>query len=464
MSSKNSTLIRLTARTDKGEVRYHNEDNFLVGANLSTQDWAVQDDVFETDDLGSLLVVADGMGGANAGEVASQIAIQEVKNYFSIADKIPPQSDTVFFKHLNNAVFQAHKSIISYASDNPDCNGMGTTLLLVWVVNTRAYIGWSGDSRCYKYNPTIGLKLLIDDHSLVWEMVKKGELTEDEAAVHEERNIITQSLGAESYPPKPDFVSLELVEGDRLLLCSDGLNSMLLDSEIKKVLDQSNDIGTNSRQLIEAANLAGGEDNVTVIIYELLEANNVAAFGKITETNLPHSTRTTSYNWVWALLVLLLFIGSGLGYWWWNKSQISIPKIVAKDSTTINSVKDTAVIIKQPPIFADTSGVIAPIQNMVSKKELRRAKQDKRYAEEQQRVNRMIYDRFIAERDDIESQMSESNKLTKITNDKATENAAARTLANRKKTLDEKISVQDLMIKEKQSEINQLNLLLKNDN
>jgi serine/threonine protein phosphatase PrpC len=451
MSSKKSTLIRLTARTDKGEVRYHNEDNFLVGANLSTQDWAVRDEVFEAGETGSLLVIADGMGGANAGEVASQIAVEEIKKYFGQVLQSPLQGQEFFFGQLENALFQAHKAIIKHAFDNPECEGMGTTLLLVWVVKTRAYIGWSGDSRCYKYNPNTGLKLLIDDHSLVWDMVKKGELTEDEAAVHDERNIITQSLGADSYPPKPDFRSLELVEGDRLLLCSDGLNSMLLDSEITKILNQSDDITTNSRQLIEAANNAGGEDNITVVMYELVEVGEPEAIENSKKSRNTYTDQKPSKSWVWILLLLL--VTAGLSYWWWSENQTQAPNTTPADTTNGRAAMADTGFMTNPSevVVTDTQQFQNKPQVIDNEKNIPQLKQDKRNAEEQQRVNRTTYDKLITERDDIEIQM-------------ANEAVDKNVLASRKKILDEKISVQDFMIKVKQNEISRLNLLLKNNN
>ncbi len=467
MSSKNSTLIRLTARTDKGEVRYHNEDNFLVGVNLSTQDWAVRDEIFEAGDMGSLLVVADGMGGANAGEVASQIAVEEIKKYFEQSLRSPSGSEDSFFEQLEKALFQAHEVIVKHAFDNPECEGMGTTLLLVWVVKTRAYIGWSGDSRCYKYNPQMGsLQLLIDDHSLVWEMVKKGELTEDEAAVHDERNIITQSLGADSYPPKPEFRSLELVEGDRLLLCSDGLNSMLLDSQIKNILSQNDDITTNSHQLIDASNKAGGEDNITVVMYELVKVGNPEVIEHSKKSHNLYTKQKSSNSWVWILILLLLLVAAGLGYWWWTKSQMQVANITPSDSTDrIAAVTDTivAAIVSQPQ-GNNTQEIVKKSQVVDSQINITQLKQDKRNAEEQQRVNRATYDKLVSTRNDINAQMANDEKLTKIVDGKAVETNAKSVLVSKKKTLDDKISVQDMMIKEKQNEINRLNLLLKNNN
>ena len=463
MSSKKSTLIRLTARTDKGEVRYHNEDNFLIGSNLTTQDWTVRDEVFEASDAGSLLIVADGMGGANAGEVASQIAVDEVKNYFS--KSYTPESEKDYFNYLESALFQGHKAIIKYAFDNPECEGMGTTLLLVWVVGTRAYIGWSGDSRCYKYHPNKEIQILIDDHSLVWEMVKKGELTEDEAAVHDERHIITQSLGTESYPPKPEFRSVELIQGDRLLLCSDGLNSMLLDSQIKAVLDQSDDITHNARQLIEAANKAGGEDNITVVMYELAEVDDPTAIEMSRLSRNPYQVpEKSSTNWVWVLLLALLVVAAGLGYWWWKSSQASNQTTVSlKDSVAISPLIDTAISTIPTPIEpkanATSSSPINSVENI--SKEVAKINRDKKNAEEQLRVNRTAHDKMVIEKEDLDEKIQNTGgELTKIDNGNSIQNP----LILKKNAIIEKIRIQELMIKEKQEEVNRLGALLKKNN
>jgi len=291
------------------------------------------------------MVVADGMGGANAGEVASQIATEAIKKYFS--QKITPTINTEdAYTHLQIALMLAHRQIVQHAAQYPDCEGMGTTILLVWVVANKTFIGWSGDSRCYHYNPSSGLKLLIDDHSLVWEMVMKGELTEDEAAVHDDRNIITQSLGSADYPPNPEFCSIELKQGDRLLLCSDGLNSMLLDREIKFVLSQNDDIAANCIQLIEAANRAGGEDNITVILLEMVADTSTESF--ISPSNNKSVTAGSSRNaLLWAALFVLILMGAG-GYWWYRKHQHHSFKFTEVSQIT----KDTAVMQPQANVVS----------------------------------------------------------------------------------------------------------------
>lgn len=354
---QHNTLIRIAARTDKGKIRYHNEDTFLVGSDLSNQNWRIINEPFTSGPLGSLMVVADGMGGANAGEVASQIATEAIKKYFSQLSTTTVNTEDAY-THLQIALMLAHRLIVQHAARHPDCEGMGTTILLVWVIDNKAYIGWSGDSRCYHYYPSSGLKLLIDDHSLVWEMVMKGELTEDEAAVHDDRNIITQSLGSADYPPNPEFRSVELKQGDRLLLCSDGLNSMLLDREINVVLSQNEDIATNCAQLIEAANRAGGEDNITVVLFEMVADNDSQKFISPPKTK-PIIAGTWRNVLLWSGFLVLLLIGTG-EYWWYRQQQNSL---TSTPETPVQ--QDTAIMQPQANILsiADTAQLQNDLNN-----------------------------------------------------------------------------------------------------
>jgi protein phosphatase len=148
---------------------------------------------------------------------------------------------------------------------------MGTTLTIIWIFPHKSYVAWCGDSRLYIYRKNAFLIPVTDDHSLVWEMVKAGELTPEEARIHPESNIITQSLGTPSFPPKPEAKAFEVHQGDRLLLCSDGLNSMLSDEQIYRILSEEESTITACKKLVEEANEAGGRDNITVIILDVKE-------------------------------------------------------------------------------------------------------------------------------------------------------------------------------------------------
>jgi protein phosphatase len=250
-------------------VREGNEDSFLVCPDLSRSDWEPQPEPFALSGEGALLAVADGMGGANAGEVASAIATDAVKAFFldpaAHADRPEGAGET-----LVDAIFFAHQEIAAHARAHPECRGMGTTLLLVRVLEAKAYFAWSGDSRLYLYREGEGLRILSDDHSLVWELVLEGRLSPDEADTHPQSNIITQSLGAPGYPPKPDMRVEPLRPGDKLLLCSDGLNAMATAQTIESILGQRLPPDVICTELIDEANRNGGYDNTTVILLEVL--------------------------------------------------------------------------------------------------------------------------------------------------------------------------------------------------
>ncbi len=262
-------IIRLGALTDVGQLREHNEDNFLVCPNLTEQNWFLVETPIVLNKAGSLLAVADGMGGENAGEVASAIAMEAIKDFFSartVRDIEAGQAGGLLLK----AILFAHKKVVEHSRNHPECEGMGTTILLAWVINREVYIAWSGDSRCYLYRNGQGLKVLSNDHSVVWELVMNGKLDIDEAESHPESHIITQSLGDNRHPPRPDILVVSLQAGDKLLLCSDGLNGMLTSRAIEQIIRRSRPLGDLCKELIDAANRNGGEDNITVVMMEVL--------------------------------------------------------------------------------------------------------------------------------------------------------------------------------------------------
>ncbi|MEM7368212.1 MAG: PP2C family serine/threonine-protein phosphatase [Bacteroidota bacterium] len=261
--------IDIWSQTDTGKIRDHNEDNFCVSENLANQEWGAKGkSPMLLGKLGSLLAVADGMGGTNAGEVASEIAVQEVQSSFAQIQELP--TDPHIF--LKAVIMRAHQAILEHAKLHPQTRGMGTTLILAWVVDGLLYVAWSGDSRCYLFREGIEFRPLTDDHSLVWEMVKNKILTAEEARTHPDSNIITQSLGNNREAPKPEALKqgIPLQAGDRLLLCSDGLNAMVPDPQIGTLLIQGESAQRTCQSLIEAANLAGGYDNITTLLLDVM--------------------------------------------------------------------------------------------------------------------------------------------------------------------------------------------------
>lgn len=270
--------FRLAVSTNVGNVRTNNEDNFIVCPNLDGNDWLIPKNTNSQINLsqnGCLLVVADGMGGMNAGEVASEIAVESIKEIFSSArlEKIKKKNRTID-SFLEKAVTTADKNIKKRVETDPQTSGMGTTIVIAWIVDGYAHIAWCGDSRAYCYNDNRGLRRLTRDHSYVQQLVDAGKLDPELAFDHPNSNIITRSLGDCSTKAKPDIISYKLSAGDLLILCSDGLCGLCRDEEISSVVDICNydDIEDIKSSLISAALDAGGYDNVTVALFQCVSA------------------------------------------------------------------------------------------------------------------------------------------------------------------------------------------------
>lgn len=263
----------MTAGTNVGCVRTNNEDNFIINENLSQSDWFLPQDTSKVITLGQdgcVLVVADGMGGLNAGEVASAIAVETVKQSFLDADlrKIA-KTPKAIEKFMRDIVKKSDLTIKRHVKTHPETQGMGTTLIFVWIHGTTAHLVWCGDSRAYIYNKENGLIRFSKDHSYVQQLVDEGKLDEELAFDHPESNIITRCLGDFQDRAKPDYKSTELVAGDILLICSDGLCGLCRDEEILHTMQQtSSDIELCKQRLIQSALDAGGYDNVTLALFE----------------------------------------------------------------------------------------------------------------------------------------------------------------------------------------------------
>ena len=205
-------------------------------------------------------VVCDGMGGANAGNVASELAVRHISEYVirSYRDGMD-MTDTE--KTLKNAIVSANISLYDKAVNNAELAGMGTTAVAAFVKDGTAVIAHVGDSRIYLVNGEI--KQLTRDHSVVQSLIESGKITPEDAKVHPRKNVITRALGAEENVAV-DSDCLNLSNGDTLLLCSDGLTNFLDDKDILKVF-QNNDISAVAERLVEEANENGGGDNITVV-------------------------------------------------------------------------------------------------------------------------------------------------------------------------------------------------------
>jgi PPM family protein phosphatase len=227
-------------QSDRGRQRQGNEDSYFVRSPL--------------------FVVADGMGGAQAGEVASQMAVESFDR--GLPDGTPAEG-------LTHVVEEANRRIHERSQSDAQRAGMGTTVTAAYVGEGEVTIAHVGDSRAYLLRDG-DLIRLTRDHSLVGELVARGKLTEEQAETHPQRSVITRALG-----PEPDVqVDVQAYQargGDRFLLCSDGLTSMIPEARVKAILEGSDSLADAGRELIAAANDAGGRDNITVLLFRLEE-------------------------------------------------------------------------------------------------------------------------------------------------------------------------------------------------
>ena len=226
-------------RTDIGRIRKQNEDAAWL------------------DEKRGIYVVADGMGGHLAGEVASMMAIDAVKH---MAEK----HDIASISVLREAVCAAHEAICAHARENQNCSGMGTTISAMWRGGHYMYIAHVGDSRIYRFRGG-ELEQITQDHSLVEELVRARIITREEARDHPRRNIITRALGTPG-ENAPDLLAADMENGDVWLLCTDGLTGMVSDEEITRVLCGGENLDEMADTLIAKALAAGGRDNVTLIL------------------------------------------------------------------------------------------------------------------------------------------------------------------------------------------------------
>ena len=247
--------VEVFAKSDLGRTRDHNEDKFLV-ADLTKKSASLLPEVRRHDigPRGTLLVVADGMGGAAAGEVASAMATDTIYAHlmktWNAEDEVTPQR---FAYRLKEAVEVANASIHAHAKAHPEVRGMGTTTTAAGVLNDHLYLTQVGDSRAYLIRGGEAHQL-TKDQSLMQRLVEAGELTEEEAAQSERRNIILQALGPDP-KVKVDLTHQEVRRGDILVLCSDGLSGQVKKEEIAKIVTAAPNLSSACDQLIALANI-----------------------------------------------------------------------------------------------------------------------------------------------------------------------------------------------------------------
>ena len=258
-------IVHVFGKTDVGRTREHNEDAFVV-ADLSTGNATLQPEVrtHVAGPKGSLFMVADGMGGAAAGEIASQMAtevvLHELEHRWRQAAAGDPDSFAIAIKA---ATEQANARINRYAAEHPENRGMGTTATIAGLLHDTLYLAQVGDSRGYLVRDGVALQI-TKDQSLMQKLIEAGEMTAEEAEVSERRNIILQALGPESIV-RVDLTSQRVRRNDVLVLCSDGLSGQMHATDIGQIVTENPDLVATCKALIDLANENGGPDNITVI-------------------------------------------------------------------------------------------------------------------------------------------------------------------------------------------------------
>ena len=344
-------------------VRSGNEDNFFVDDDLTdnTTNKVAQDEVIQLGDLGMLMVVADGMGGMNAGEVASQIAIDTVKTAFVtdlLKDSVTATAQSRQ-KYLEQVIKKADKNIKSEARKDSSREGMGSTIIMAWLYEDEVTVSWCGDSRAYLFNEKSGIRLLSQDHSYVQELVNKGILTYAQTFDHPQNNIITRSLGDPTKDAKPESKTLKVGKGDIILICSDGLSGVLRD---RKTYDEKGQLypEENLEDIIRghsssmkecrealwvAAERGGWYDNVTAILCQITDGPESSwATAQATSTSASNGyPNSKKKHLIYCVIGLLAIIAVVAAFFIGEKTNGSIPDESVNDSIPVVIVDSTKV-------------------------------------------------------------------------------------------------------------------------
>lgn len=280
--------MQVGAKTDLGQVRKINEDSYLL---LGKKDW-------------QLYAIADGMGGHQAGEVASTLAVDFLKEFFAKKDLRDWEESWQIY--LEQAFQEANRRIYTLSQQSSEHQGMGTTLTAVLHKNGQLYVAHVGDSRMYLLRGT-EIERITNDHSLVEELVRQGEMTMEEAKYHPQRNILLRALGS-AQEIGVDLYQESFAHEDIMLLCTDGLTSLVEEEEIKDhILNYSSEIAAD--KLVKLANSKGGHDNITVII--------------VKNADQEKKTKNIESKWIKygkELLTFSLIILVVSGYYYWDNS------------------------------------------------------------------------------------------------------------------------------------------------
>lgn len=288
ISNKNTAGqdISFGSRTDIGYVRDHNEDSLII--------------------IPPLFAVADGMGGHEAGEIASEITVN------TLAELAPSHLDA---EGLTAAVEAANYNVMKAPRQGIGRDGMGTTLTAAMLEGERLLIAQVGDSRAYLLHKG-HLQQITRDHSLMADLIEAGQITPEEARVHPNRSVITRAIGSDIHM-RPDIYELNVDAGDRILLCSDGLSSMISNNAIESIMRRQSDAQHCADELVTAALENGGADNVTVVVAD------VPGFSEVREKKRAHKNRVLYTGLAVALVVIIFAAGFG-GYTFINNSAYLI--------------------------------------------------------------------------------------------------------------------------------------------
>lgn len=239
-------MLKAWGMKDTGKCREINQDYISVSEE-------------PIGNLPNLFLVADGMGGHKAGDLASEYTVAKVQ------EAVSKSMQTIPYQILKGAFQYANQKLLEKAGESDSYTGMGTTLVAATVKNDAVYVVNVGDSRLYKIGDKI--EQITEDHSLVEEMVRMGEISKEQARNHPDKNIITKAMGV-SDTVEPDYFDTDLQKGECLLMCSDGLTNMVSDRQIKEIVELRTDLESCAKELIRAANQNGGRDNIAVVLIE----------------------------------------------------------------------------------------------------------------------------------------------------------------------------------------------------
>lgn len=243
--------MRFAAGTDTGLIRNSNEDSYRI--------------IPESSQNPCVVIIADGMGGHNCGEVASRMTVDYISDYME-------RSGSRLFscpdigEEIKKLVGETNTAVFEASLTRPEASGMGTTLTMAVIVGSKVTVAHVGDSRLY-IAQSDSMRQVTQDHSYIEELIKNGTLTREEAESHPRKHVITRAIGS-SKDLEVDILDFEATEGDVLLLCTDGLTNMICENEIYSIIKDS-EPQKACEQLIEAAKSKGGEDNITVIVYQM---------------------------------------------------------------------------------------------------------------------------------------------------------------------------------------------------